>query len=194
MLYLLVILLAIILGVLVGTVKKRKFDISCITLEKVWLAFIAFGIQTVTRILSMKGVVFIAKYSQITQGVVFTLLFIVLWYNRKHLGLWIIALGASLNALVMMVNGGRMPVSLEKLEKVDMPEFIELLKSGADNKHIVMSELTKLNFLADIFYIPGFLGKGAYVLSIGDYIVAVGLFVFVLEMINSSYKKHVRRT
>ena len=156
MLYLLVILLAIILGVLVGTVKKRKFDISCITLEKVWLAFIAFGIQTVTRILSMKGLVFIAKYSQITQGVVFTLLFIVLWYNRKHLGLWIIALGASLNALVMMVNGGRMPVSLEKLENLDMPEMIELLKSGADNKHVVMSELTKLNFLADIFYIPGF--------------------------------------
>ncbi|AUG58186.1 DUF5317 domain-containing protein [Acetivibrio saccincola] len=190
MLYLLVILLAIILGVLFGTFKRKKLDISYIRLEKVWLAFLAFGIQTITRIFSMKGVSFLVKYSWLTQGVVFVLLFVALWYNRKHLGLWIIALGASLNALVMMVNGGRMPVSLEKLVKVDMPEFIELIKSGADNKHVVMSEATKLNFLADIFYLPGFLGKGAYVLSIGDYIVAAGLFIFVFGMVSGSYKKH----
>lgn len=189
MLYLLVILLAVFFGVFVGTVRRRKFDISCIKLEKVWLALLAFGIQTVTRILSMKGFTFLTKYSYITQGVVFVLLFIAIWYNRKHLGLWIIASGASLNALVMMVNGGRMPVSLEKLENVDMPEMIELLKSGADNKHVVMSELTKLNFLADIFYMPGFLGRGAHVFSVGDFIVAVGLFIFVFGMVSSSYKK-----
>ncbi|HHX18409.1 MAG TPA: DUF5317 domain-containing protein [Clostridium sp.] len=189
MLYFLVILLAIILGILIGTIKGKKFDISCIGIEKMWLVLLAFGIQTITRIFSMKGLSFLVKYSWITQGVVFVLLFIALWYNRKHFGLWIIALGASLNALVMMVNGGRMPVSIEKLENVNMPEFIELLKSGADNKHVVMSELTKLNFLADIFYLPGFLGKGAYVFSVGDYVVAVGLFIFVFGMINGSYKE-----
>ena len=99
---------------------------------------------------------FLVKIQLADPGGSFVLLFVALWYNRKHLGLWIIALGASLNALVMMVNGGRMPVSLEKLVKVDMPEFIELIKSGADNKHVVMSEATKLNFWQIYFIYPGF--------------------------------------
>ena len=153
MLYLLVILLAIILGVLFGTFKRKKLDISYIRLEKVWLAFLAFGIQTITRIFSMKGVSFLVKYSWLTQGVVFVLLFVALWYNRKHLGLWIIALGASLNALVMMVNGGRMPVSLEKLVKVDMPEFIELIKSGADINALSMDGTAPIHLAAAEGYI-----------------------------------------
>lgn len=189
MLYLLAILLAIFLGILVSTIKGKKFDISYMRLEKTWLALLAFGIQTITRIFALKGFTFFVKYSWITQAIVFVLLFTTLWHNRKYFGLWIIGLGASLNGLVMMVNGGKMPVSLEKLEKVDMCELINLLKAGLDNKHTVMTELTKLNFLADIFYIPGFLGKGTYVVSIGDFIVAVGLFIFVFEMIKGSYKK-----
>ncbi|MDQ2087393.1 DUF5317 domain-containing protein [Herbivorax sp. ANBcel31] len=188
MLYLVVILLAIFFGVLVGTIKGKKFDISHVRLEKMWLVLLAFGIQTITRVLSMSGFDFLVKYSFITQAVVFLLLFICLWYNRKYIGLWIIGLGASLNGLVMMANGGRMPVSLKKLEKVDLPEAIELLKAGADNKHVVMDETTNLNFLADIFYIPGFLGKGIHVASVGDYIVAAGLFIFIFEMVSRSYK------
>lgn len=189
MLYLFVILLAIFLGIFVGTIKRKKFDISYIKLEKMWLVLFAFGIQTVTRIFALKGFAFFVRYSWITQLIVFALLFATLWHNRKHLGLWIIGMGASLNGLVMIMNGGRMPVSLEKLKKVEQPEFIELLKAGADNKHIIMGKTTKLNFLADIFYIPGFLGRGMYVVSIGDYIVAIGLFIFIFEMINGSYKK-----
>jgi len=96
--------------------------------------------------------------------------------------LWFVGLGASLNALVMLVNGGRMPVSLEAMQKAGIKEVTEMIMSGADNKHAVISSTTKLKFLADIYICPVFIGQGMGVVSIGDLVVALGLFVFVFEL------------
>ncbi|GAE87108.1 hypothetical protein JCM21531_453 [Acetivibrio straminisolvens JCM 21531] len=57
-----------------------------------------------------------------------------------------------------------------------------MILSGADNKHVVISSTTKLKFLADVIYLPGFIGKGMGVVSIGDLVVALGLFIFIFEL------------
>jgi len=122
------------------------------------------------------------KFSFLIQAVVFVLLLFCFWFNREYIGLWFVGLGASLNALVMLVNGGRMPVSLEAMQKAGIKEVTEMIMSGADNKHAVISSTTKLKFLADIIHLPGFIGQGMGVVSIGDLVVALGLFVFVFEL------------
>jgi len=146
-----------------------------------WLAIVAFVLQTVTRILGIRGVESAVKFSFLIQAVVFVLLLFCFWFNREYIGLWFVGLGASLNALVMLVNGGRMPVSLEAMQKAGIKEVTEMIMSGADNKHAVISSTTKLKFLADIIHLP--------VLSTGNgcgkywrFGCGIGLFVFVFEL------------
>jgi len=47
-----------------------------------------------------------------------------------------------------------MPVSLEAMQKAGIKEVTEMIMSGADNKHAVISSTTKLKFLADIIHLP----------------------------------------
>ncbi len=182
MLYLTVMLLAFILALAVQGMKGKAFSFPDIKLRKTWLAIIAFVLQTVTRILGIKGLESAVKYSFIIQALVFALLLLCLWFNREYIGLWFVGLGASMNALVMLVNGGRMPVSLEAMQKAGVKEVTDIILAGADNKHAVIGSTTKLSFLADIIYLPGFIGQGMGVVSIGDLVVALGLFAFIFEL------------
>nr|WP_243467051.1 DUF5317 family protein [Acetivibrio straminisolvens] len=68
------------------------------------------------------------------------------------------------------------------MQKAGVKEVTEMILSGADNKHVVISSTTKLKFLADVIYLPGFIGKGMGVVSIGDLVVALGLFIFIFEL------------
>ncbi|HOQ36752.1 MAG TPA: DUF5317 domain-containing protein [Acetivibrio sp.] len=188
MLYFVVVILAFVLAVIYGKIKKRSFDLFNVKLQKTWLIVVAFALQTVTRLMGVKGFDFAVKFSLLIQVVVFALLFLCFWFNKKYIGLWFIGIGASLNALVMIINGGRMPVSLEAMQKAGIQVATDMVLSGADNKHIVLSDTTRLGFLADIIYLPGILGWGIGVLSIGDIIVALGLFIFVFELCISSMK------
>ncbi|NLP14174.1 MAG: DUF5317 domain-containing protein [Clostridium sp.] len=188
MLYFVVIIAATVLAAVYGKIKRRFLDLFNVKLQKTWLIVVAFAFQTATRLMGINGVGFVVKYSLIIQAVVFALLFLCFWFNKKYIGLWFIGFGASLNALVMTINGGKMPVSLEAMQKADIQTLTDMVLSGSDNKHVVLSETTKLGFLADIIYLPGVLGWGIGVLSIGDVIVALGLFIFVFELCISSMK------
>jgi hypothetical protein len=182
LLYLTVMLLAFILALAVQGMEGKSCGFFDIKLRKTWLAVVAFVLQTVTRLLGVCGVESAVKYSFIIQTLVFILLFLCFWFNREYLGLCFVGLGASMNALVMLINGGRMPVSLEAMQKAGVKEVTEMILSGADNKHVVISSTTKLKFLADVIYLPGFIGKGMGVVSIGDLVVALGLFIFIFEL------------
>ena len=46
-----------------------------------------------------------------------------------------------------------------------------------------LDEATRIPILADIISLPGFLGLGMPVISIGDIIVAVGVFLLCLQFV-----------
>jgi hypothetical protein len=177
MLYLVVIILGAVFGILA---RGRISNILSLKFEKLWLLMAVVGIQTTIRVLAFKGLIDVQRYSFMVQGAAFILLLVVLWYNRRHLGVLVIGIGCLANILVMMVNGGMMPVSSQLIKKVgDLSSSLELLKNGADGKHILINEATKLRVLSDIIEMPPFLGWLMPVVSIGDLIVAVGIFLLV---------------
>lgn len=180
MLYIIAIIAGILAGVLaggrIGNLLKFRFN-------KPIILILAFAIQSVASILGLKGIGFVNSCSLIIQGVVYTLLFIGFWLNRHYFGLCVVAVGGFLNAAVMMLNGGKMPVDFSLLTSGVSTEAIELLKSGADGKHTAITESTRLVFLADVFHPPGILSWSMQVISIGDMIVVLGLFVVVLEIV-----------
>lgn len=87
----------------------------------------------------------------------------------------IIGAGTFLNALVLSVNGGMMPASLAAMKAAGIPNAI----CGDTVRHILMTPNTRLNFLADI--VPIYLGNPylSEVASIGDVIIAIGVFILI---------------
>jgi hypothetical protein len=105
-----------------------------------------------------------------------------LWLNRSQKGLGILFAGVLLNFLVMLVNGGRMPVSLEAASAVLDPVYVDMLKSSAAvSKHVLMDSGTRLSFLGDIIPLgPPYPRRQA--ISVGDVIINVGIFFYLQHL------------
>jgi uncharacterized protein DUF5317 len=87
--------------------------------------------------------------------------------NRRLSGLWLIALGATLNLLVIGINGGVMPADPAALERAGLP-----VVSGEFENSTVLED-PKLAILGDVFAVPEPL-PFANVFSIGDVVLLMG--------------------
>ncbi len=177
MIYLLAIAAAIITGILV---KGRISNLLNLKFEKTWLILAAFVILSAAQITGSKYG-FAQRYSFWINLITFCMLLIGLWYNRRYAGMLFIGLGCLLNAAAILVNGGKMPVSMEMIEKAGLSHMISELSF----RHMIFEEWNqvRLPLLSDIIHIPGFLGYWVGVASIGDLIITLGLFCVVLEAV-----------
>lgn len=115
----------------------------------------------------------------------YLMLFIGLWYNRDNKYMRVIGIGVLLNFIVIFVNGGRMPVSLNALKTAGLSNLIPQLVSNRVATHQVLTSETKLKFLADVLMLPR-----PYPLpktfSIGDLFIASGIFAMVVNAMKKS--------
>jgi len=98
-----------------------------------------------------------------------------IYFNRQIPGLKLIGLGVLFNFLVVVANGGYMPVSAAAaggLRISPMPERI--LVNEPRTQAVVVTENTKLWFLGDVIPLPGFLPMDW--ISVGDIALCVGVF------------------
>jgi uncharacterized protein DUF5317 len=86
------------------------------------------------------------------------------WHVDRIRGVWMVAVGAALNLIVVAANGARMPVASSLAGS--------LAQRGHIGQYVVMGPGTNLNWLGDWIGVPGPLG-GAY--SPGDVVVALGI-------------------
>lgn len=182
MLYLIAVVAAFIIGMAAVRSKKKSYASLELRFEKTWLVVLALILQMVYRILGVKGIIFPDVISMLVQAVAIVLIMLCFWFNRKYIGLWFIGAGAFMNALVMFANGGRMPVDLKVVQNAGLDWLGDALINGDDMKHVILNENSKLWFLSDIIHLPGVIGIGMNIVSIGDLFVALGLFVLVLEI------------
>jgi hypothetical protein len=116
-------------------------------------------------------------------GISLICLAIVVLLNRRYWAVNVLGLGLALNGLVMVVNGGFMPISPETLVQTGRFSSIAALPVGtlvARSKDVLLLPgQTRLWFLSDIFPIPMPVGIA---FSIGDVFVAIGLFVLVQQL------------
>ena len=92
-------------------------------------------------------------------------------YPQAIAGAFMVVTGSTLNRIVMYANGGRMPVILS-FSGITKYYQEGALEASQDVRHIIMSDATKLNFLAD------YIDVGFSVMSIGD--VLVHLFTTIV--------------
>ncbi|WP_144550220.1 DUF5317 domain-containing protein [Bacillus sp. X1(2014)] len=134
---------------------------------------------------------FLGQISGSIYIVVYVLGLLFLFMNRKNPGFILILFGVFLNFLVMMMNGGRMPVSLVAASILD-PGYLDVLKEQLYAKHTSLTESTKLGFLGDIIPITDPYPR-TQIISIGDVVMNIGAFLFIQYLMLShpvAKKKH----
>ena len=101
--------------------------------------------------------------------------------NRHLPGAKLFALGIFLNLLVMVANGGWMPITAATYQYVH-PEWppVEIGTRAPDSKNVILPrEETNLWILSDI--IPVFLPWRGWAISVGDVLLIVGIAQFIFQ-------------
>jgi hypothetical protein len=117
---------------------------------------------------------------------IYLLLIMGLMMNFREIGLRITLFGSTLNFLPLLLNNGKMPVSINALKHSKLYIQLSLLDEGRIMTHALADKGTKLWILGDIIPIPKpyFFPK---IISIGDILIALGLFILILTHMKKRY-------
>lgn len=176
-----ILLIAVGVSFLVALLRGGKVDgLANYRFRFGWLALLALAIQI--ALVSYPLPQAEGLWGVRSLGLVgsYLLLILVVALNRHLPGLPLVGLGLALNLVVMVANGGYMPISPEAVAQAG---FNHLLLSGepgarlASTKDVLLPrDMTNLWVLSDIFVVPEFLPLRS-VFSIGDVLLACGVFI-----------------
>ncbi|QGQ93972.1 hypothetical protein EHS13_03145 [Paenibacillus psychroresistens] len=176
----------ILIAIITGLFRKGNFNgFAELRLRGGWIFPILLILQILIFIFQSKSA-WVASVSDYFFLGVYVIGLYFLWINRQQPGFYYILVGVFLNFLVMALNGGRMPVSLEASSVLD-PSYLEALQSGVYAKHQLLNDATWLGFLGDIIPLSNPYPRDK-VISVGDVIMNIGGFVFVLQLMLSRKK------
>lgn len=112
----------------------------------------------------------------------FGLVALFIWLNRALPGMALIGIGFLANWIVILANGGHMPVTIDALAAAGLDRLVSSADAGTlvfGSKDILLPfDQTRLGFLSDIFVIPPPFPIPS-VFSIGDVLIALGMFWLV---------------
>ncbi|HHW92286.1 MAG TPA: DUF5317 domain-containing protein [Firmicutes bacterium] len=161
-----------LLAYIIGKIRKGRLrNLAHLPLQKIYLFYTALLLQVLARTHFLgSGAPYLIVLS-------YLVLLFSLGLNIRLPGMPFIFLGTLLNALVIFLNGGQMPVALELL---DLPLEQEMLNL-AQGKHTLLAEDTRLFLLADIIplKIPSLSYYSLY--SAGDLFQMAGVFLLIVK-------------
>ncbi|MDG4658354.1 DUF5317 domain-containing protein [Ectobacillus antri] len=168
----------ILLSIIIGFLRKGSLKgLADFHVKHGWIFPVLLLIEVFVFIMQDK-ILFVKTLSNYIYILVYIVGLFFLYINRHHRGFTIILIGVLLNFIVIAANGGRMPVSIEAATVLD-PVFVDMLKNGdLYAKHQALTSDTNLGFLGDIIPITDPYPK-SQVISIGDVIMNVGIFIFI---------------
>ena len=170
---------ALVISLIVALLRGGKLrGLADLPLRRIELIVLAFLIQFSLAWGGERGFVFFSKWGDYLYIGSYILLLIAIWYNRHIKEMIIFGIGVSVNFLVILANGGQMPVSINALKRAGMMDVLPLLKSKTYVLHGLLNEGTRLKFLADIIPLPPPYPRPR-VLSVGDIIMALGIFLLI---------------
>lgn len=175
-------------GVVWGLAQGGKLNkLGEVEFKFPWLVFAGLGLQIGAELVG--SFIFRGLGSSAAGLIILALsyacLIAFLVLNLKHMGALIIGAGLALNLLVILLNQS-MPVSVRAARAAGIGS-VQFLESAV--KHQVMSAGTKLSFLGDVIPVP-LIGT---VVSVGDVLIGVGMFVLVSRIVGYQPKRHSSR-
>lgn len=181
-------------GLLVGKARGGKFsNISSGEIRGWYFIGASFLVEFSAVYFASKGVKLIVDGISFIHLLSYILLFFGLFMNCDKYPFWIITAGVFLNFIVIMANGGQMPISIEALTSAGLLENAADIVQGRIVTHTPIVGDTKFKFLADILALPKFYPRPK-VYSIGDIFMAVGVFIYVQHlMLGKQTNRHISK-
>jgi hypothetical protein len=177
----LVLLVAILLGVPTGLLvahwQKRAWVFPLLRVP--WLVIFAFLPQLFSFFLPATRMLIPASWVSAGLLVSQVLLLVFCWFNRHLSGIWLLAIGLTLNFLVIAANHGFMPISPQTAGRLYPQDVVQTIPLGSRFGYgkdiLLMPADTHLVWLSDRFLPPeGFPYQAAF--SLGDVVIAAGAF------------------
>ncbi len=106
---------------------------------------------------------------------------------RRPLWSIFVFIGTFCNFLVILLNGGRMPVSAALIGQ--LPQRLEALAQNRIYAYTLLNEQTVLPFLGDVIRI-GPAGTPFGFASAGDFVLCVGVLILCIQLVHASPKNH----
>jgi hypothetical protein len=176
--------LAVVVGLAVRLIRRKKHALSQIAdmpLDMAWLALLALVLQIPllrapfgpTQQVGVQQALFLVSH---------LLLLGFVWRNWRLPGIQIVGLGVICNLLVILVNGGFMPITPQTLVQINpgssLAQWPVGFHYGYSKDIILFRQGTSLWILSDLLVVPPpFPWPTAF--SLGDLIMAVGIVVLL---------------
>jgi hypothetical protein len=171
-----VIAAALVVAVLIGGDVRR---LSQLRIRHIELLLAAFAAKVAVALLGTAHSQIAITAARPLNVVGAVLLLAVVWFNRRIPGALIFAAGLSLNLIVIIAFGGRMPVLLPR-DADPNSAVLALLRGGLDPLHVALGQPQGLWFLGDILTIPSIGGHSSLV-SVGDLLMAAGVAWLIIR-------------
>ena len=193
-----ILLFTLAIGLLVGLGWARWHNQAYLApnLQILWLAMIAFLPQLFIAYLPATHQLFADWFASANIVVSLILFLVFAWLNRQLPGMPILISGLLLNFVVIVANGGWMPISPQTaylLAGKDILQFMNLGGRFGEKDILLLTQNTRFEFLADRFLLPAWLPyKTAF--SLGDIMIGLGAFWLLAQpapKINSLDKESV---
>lgn len=186
------ILEAIILGVLIGIFRNGRFyNLIEVEFKGWYFVFLGAALQIIP-----------IAFTKLTEEISFLswapfagvcLIWLGVLMNHKLKGFKLLAFGAALNLLVMLLHGGKMPIHLGFAEHFGISAIVESVKSGTmanlmpfDQAHGIFKWLGKVIPIPRPYPL-------AKMISIGDFIISIAIVYFIQgEMVFYHFKSKSR--
>ena len=155
----------------------RLGALGSVSFRNSWLLGTAIGLALIARLVPVPpgAARLLATCASLTA-------LVALWQNRHHPFGLLVCSGLALNSLVIILNGGRMPVSASALlgaahgpDPAPPPDLSPAHFPGA--RYVVAGPETRLPLLGDV--LPVGIGRVTMVVSPGDLLMGLGLGGFV---------------
>jgi hypothetical protein len=191
-----ILMVAVGLGLIAGLIRAKITNQSfqAIHLRGWWLVifsfvfqYLAVGFRPTSIVIQDAWVPYLIVGSQV-------LLVVFVWLNRRVRVMWLLGLGLAMNLLVIVANGGWMPISPETLTHLEPQVPIGSWEIGTRygfSKDMILSpELTNLALLSDRFILP-ISSTSRIAFSIGDILLALGAFWLLWSLPKKTSQKGV---
>ena len=182
-----ILLLAVVAGLFAGALRAwhNGTSLHIPELQWLWLVPIAFLPQWAAFYFGPTSVAISDTVAAVGLVVSQIGLLVFVWVNRRKPGFWALGIGLGLNFVVILLNGGLMPISPETVTRLApnaSPDAWQVGERLGTSKDVVLPvDVTRLRWLSDRFVLPAWTSYPV-AFSVGDVLIAIGTFWLLWTM------------